>query len=177
MKSDVDFQPQALHCSRVDSTDFLWLSLVFPLTPSFYARIQSRVPHCIELSLLPSLPRTGTAPQSLLIFHPHFPRAVILQNVAQLEVSLEHLTMKARELWETLWSHHRSNRKAREGGAPKGQRRTRWGHTGRLDRQTPPPHGSPLEAVRVPTPLSEDYYRETSLACLAFPGRLFQHNQ
>lgn len=104
MKSDVDFQPQALHCSRVDSTDFLWLSLVFPLTPSFYARIQSRVPHCIELSLLPSLPQTGTAPQSLLIFHPHFPRAVILQNIAQLEVSLEHLTMKARELWETLWS-------------------------------------------------------------------------
>lgn len=122
-------------------------------------------------------PVSGTAPQSLLIFHPHFPRAVILQNVAQLEVSLEHLTMKARELWETLWSHHRSNRKAREGGAPKGQRRTRWGHTGRLDRQTPPPHGSPLEAVRVPTPLSEDYYRETSLACLAVPGRLFQHNQ
>ena len=86
---------------KLSCIDFLQLSLFVLLTSPSYARSYSQIPHCTELSLLSSLLRPVTAPQS----------ATFVRNVAQFEMNLGHCIATARK-----------KQQERKRGAPDGQR-------------------------------------------------------
>lgn len=144
---------------KLSCIDFLQLSLFVLLTSPSYARSYSQIPHCTELSLLSSLLRPVTAPQS----------ATFVRNVAQFEMNLGHCIATARKLSKTpvVPSQKQQERKR---GAPDGQRqRIREAQRMNGNKRTKihsgyrsPLHQWPVEAIKTPTPFSEDCSRETS---------------
>lgn len=90
---------------KLSCIDFLQLSLFVLLTSPSYARSYSQIPHCTELSLLSSLLRPVTAPQS----------ATFVRNVAQFEMNLGHCIATARKLSKTPVVPSQKQQKGREG--------------------------------------------------------------
>lgn len=91
---------------------------------SFYYRVLPRLPHCTWLSLLFSLLRIATAPQSSLSLHLRFPRVLLnhFVNAAQLETNpWDTLPWKQGSYQRLLWSSHRSNSKGKGLPMAKGQ--------------------------------------------------------